>query len=280
MGKAKGMLSDIHGQVGRLIVVHRKNCDHPIVYEAPDVPKVAQRTENQAAMRMLFSNMGAIYSQLKPYLANAFEGNGKMNAYNAFVQANSKLCKVYITKDIRLNGGCKNRGDMLVTDISLGGLVIDDNTTVAELSAAVISCNDNWEEGDQLSFIHGVQTHDPVTEVPRAKMNGCKVVLSLTDDTPLMVVVNAIGFCSVGGFLGMSQPITESAAAWIHSRDKDGDVTVSTQCLFVDPAVYASYQGQDALNASVSSYGGSSKDSAFLSPKSNPQRNATNAVSD
>ena len=68
------------------------------------------------------------------------------------------------------------------------------------------SCNDNWEEGDHLSFIHGVQTHDPVTGVPRAKMNGCKVVLSLTDDTPLMVVVNAIGFCSVGGFLGMSQP--------------------------------------------------------------------------
>ena len=298
MGKAKGMLSDIHGQVGRLIVVHRKNCDHPIVYEAPDVPKVAQRTENQAAMRMLFSNMGAIYSQLKPYMANAFEGNGKMNAYNAFVQANSKLCKVYITKDIRLNGGCvlapylvsrgklpsilytKNRGDMLVTDINLGGLVIDDNTTVAELSAAVISCNDNWEEGDQLSFIHGVQTHDPVTDVPRAKMNGSKVVLNLTDDTPLMVVVNAIGFSTVGGFLGMSQPITESAAAWVHSRDKDGDVTVSTQYLFVDPAVYASYQGQDALNASINSYGGSSKGSAFLSPKSNPQHNATDAVSD
>ena len=287
MGKAKGMLSDIHGQVGRLIVVHRKNCDHPIVYEAPDVPKVAQRTENQAAMRMLFSNMGAIYSQLKPYMANAFEGNGKMNAYNAFVQANSKLCKVYITKDIRLNGGCvlapylvsrgklpsilytKNRGDMLVTDINLGGLVIDDNTTVAELSAAVISCNDNWEEGDQLSFIHGVQTHDPVTGVPRAKMNGSKVVLNLTDDTPLMVVVNAIGFSTVRGFLGMSQPITESAAAWVHSRDKDGDVTVSTQYLFVDPAVYASYQGQDAFNASVNSYGGTSKGSAFLSPKSN-----------
>lgn len=298
MGKAKGMLSDIHGQVGRLIVVHRKNCDHPIVYEAPDVPKVAQRTENQAAMRMLFSNMGAIYSQLKPYMANAFEGNGKMNAYNAFVQANSKLCKVYITKDIRLNGGCvlapylvsrgklpsilytKNRGDMLVTDINLGGLVIDDNTTVAELSAAVISCNDNWEEGDQLSFIHGVQTHDPVTDVPRAKMNGSKVVLNLTDDTPLMVVVNAIGFSTVGGFLGMSQPITESAAAWVHSRDKDGDVTVSTQYLFVDPAVYASYQGQDALNASINSYGGTSKGSAFLSPKSNPQHNATDAVSD
>lgn len=298
MGKAKGLLSDIHGQVGRLIVVHRKNCDHPIVYEAPDVPKAAQRTENQAAMRMLFSNMGAIYSQLKPYLANAFEGIGKMNAYNAFVQANSKLCKVYITKDIRLNGGCvlapylvsrgklpsilytKNRGDMLVTDINLGSLVIDENTTVAELSAAVISCNDNWEEGDQLSFIHGVQTHDPVTGVPRAKMNGSKVVLNLTDDTPLMVVVNVIGFSTVGGFLGMSQPITESAAAWVHSRDKDGDVTVSTQYLFVDPAVYASYQGQDAFNASINSYGGMNKGTASLSPKSNRQRYSSSISQD
>ena len=287
MGKAKGLLSDVHGQVGRLIVVHRKNCDHPIVYEAPDVPKVAQRTENQASMRMLFSNMGAIYSQLKHILANAFEGVGKMSGYNAFIQANCKLCKVYITKDIRLNGGCvlapylvsrgklpsilytKNRSDMLVTDINLGNLVIDGNTTVAEFSAALISCNDNWEEGDQLSFVHGVQTHDAVTGVPRAKMNGCKVVLDLTDDTPLTLVVNAIGFCTVGGYLGMSQPVTGGAAAWVHSRDKDGDVTVSTQYLFVDPAVYASYQGQDAFNASVNSYGGTGKRSAARSPKTN-----------
>ena len=290
MGKAKGMLSDIHGQVGRLIVVHRKGCDHPIVYEAPDVPKTAQRTEDQAAVRMLFSNMGAIYSQLKHILASAFEGIGKMRAYNAFVQANCKLCRVYITKDVRLNGGCvlapylvsrgkltsilytRNRSDLLVTDINLGGLVIDDNTTVAELSAALISCNDDWEEGDQLSFVHGVQTHDPVTGVPRARMNGSKVVLSLTDDTPLMLLVNAIGFSTVGGCLGMSQPITDSAAAWIHSRDKDGDVTVSTQYLFVDPAVYASYQGQEAFDASVSSYGGTHKGAAFLSPKSKCQR--------
>ncbi len=297
MGKAKGLLSDVHGQVGRLIVVHRKNCDHPIVYEAPDVPKVAQRTENQASMRMLFSNMGAIYSQLKPILANAFEGIDKLSPYNAFIQANCKLCKVYITKDIRLNGGCvlapylisrgklpsihytKSRNDMLVTDINLGSLVIDDNTTVAKFSAALISCNDNWEEGDQLSFIHGVQTHDPVTGVPRAKMSGCNVVLDLSDDTPLMLVVNAIGFCTVNGCLGMSQPITESAAAWIHSRDKDSDITVSTQYLFVDPAVYASYQGQEAFDASVSSYGGMNKSAVFLSPKSNCQRHSSGSVS-
>lgn len=296
MGKAKGLLSDIHGQVGRLIVVHRKNCDHPIVYEAPDVPKVAQRTEDQASMRMLFSNMGAIYSQLKPILANAFEGVGKMSGYNAFIQANCKLCKVYITKDIRLNGGCvlapylvsrgklpsilytKNRSDMLVTDINLGSLVIDDNTTVAEFSAALISCNDNWEEGDQLSFVHGVQTHDAVTGVPRAKMNGCKVVLDLTDDTPLTLVVNAIGFCTVGGYLGMSQPVTGGAAAWVHSRDMDSDVTVSTQYLFVDPAIYASYQGQEAFNASVNSYGGMNKGAASLSPKSNRQRHSSGNI--
>lgn len=296
MGKAKGLLSDIHGQVGRLIVVHRKNCNHPIVYEAPNVPKLTQRSEDQASMRMLFSNMGAIYSQLKPYLANAFEDIGKMSAYNAFVQANCKLCKVYITKDVRLNGGCvlapylvsrgklpsilytKNRNDVLVTDIALGSLVIKDETTVADFSAALISCNDDWEEGDQLSFFYGEQTYDAVTNVPRAKMNGSKVVLSLTDATPLMLVANSIGFCTVDGSLGMSQPITKSAAAWVHSRDKDDDVTVSTQHLFVDPGVYASYQNQDAFNASVNSYGGVNKDSTFLSPKSTLQRNAVDAV--
>lgn len=290
MGKAKGLLSDVQGQVGRLIVVHRKNCDHPIVYEARDVQKSAQRTENQAVMRMLFSNMGAIYSQLKSILANAFEGIGKMNAYNAFVQANCKLCKVYITKDIRLNGGCvlapylisrgklpsilytRNRSDIMVTDINLGSLVIDDSTTVAAFSAALISSNEDWEEGDQLAFFYGVQTYDAVTGVPRAKVNGCKVVLDLTDDTPLMLVVNAIGFCTVGGCLGMSQSITDGAAAWVHCREKDNVISVSTQYLFVDPAVYASYQGQEAFNASVNSYGGTSKGSAPRSPKPNQPR--------
>lgn len=274
MGKAKGLLSDVQGQVGRLIVVHRKNCDHPIVYEARDVQKSAQRTEKQAATRLLFSNMSAIYGQLKPVLANPFEGIGKMTAYNAFVQANCKLCKVYITKDIRLNGGCvlapylisrgklpsilytRNRSDIMVTDINLGGLVIDDNTTVADFTAAVISNNEDWEEGDQLAFFYGVKTYDAVTGVPRAKVNGCKVVLDLTDDTPLLLVVNAIGFCTVGGCLGMSQPITEGAAAWVHCREKDNDFSVSTQYLFVDPSVYASYQGQEAFNASINSYGG------------------------
>ena len=76
--------------------------------------------------------------------------------------------------------------------------------------------------------------------------------------TPLMLVVNVIGFCTVSGCLGMSQSITEGAAAWVHCREKDNDFSVSTQYLFVDPAVYANYQGQEALNASVNSYGGTS----------------------
>ena len=39
-------------------------------------------------------------------LKKGFEGlNGKMNDYNAFIQANTNVVKVYVPKSVRLNGG-------------------------------------------------------------------------------------------------------------------------------------------------------------------------------
>ena len=71
-----------------------------------------------------------------------------MSVFNAFIQANIDVVKVYITKTIRLNGGAilapsqitrgslpsismaKNASNILVSSIRLGSLVIDANTTV------------------------------------------------------------------------------------------------------------------------------------------------------
>ena len=89
-------------------------------------------------------------------LKKGFEGlNGKMNDYNAFIQANTNVVKVYVPKSVRLNGGSVlapyqitrgslpsvamvKAGDVLVSDINLGSLVIDAATTVADLANAVI----------------------------------------------------------------------------------------------------------------------------------------------
>ena len=225
--------------------------------------------------------MAAVYRQFNQTLKKGFEGlNGKMNDYNAFIQANTNVVKVYVPKSVRLNGGSVlapyqitrgslpsvamvKAGDVLVSDINLGSLVIDAATTVADLANAVIAYNDGWEAGDQVTFFYGQQTTDAVTGIPRARIYGFKVMLNPGDSSVLWEVVSELGFSSVGGKLGMS------AAVWIHSReDGTSGLKVSTQFLYVDNSVLAAYQGSQAMEASADSYGGINKSAVYLNPRS------------
>ena len=136
----------------------------------------------------------------------------------------------------------KGAGGVLVSDVRVGSLVIGAETTVADLANAVIALNDGWQAGDQLTFFYGVQTTDAVTGIPRARIYGYKVMLNPGDSTPLLEVVNGVGFTSVasagssaGYVLGMDRAIEDGAAVWIHSReDGTGGLKVSTQFMYVD----------------------------------------------
>ena len=277
MAKVNGVATQLSGKVGQLI--YRQTKYGTVVYEAPTKASVPQRTEAQMQVRTQWGNMAAVYRQFNQTLKKGFEGlNGKMNDYNAFIQANTNVVKVYVPKSVRLNGGSvlapyqitrgtlpsvamvKNSGGVLVSDIALGALVIGAETTVADLASAVIAYNAGFEAGDQLTFFYGQQTTDAVTGIPRARIYGFKVMLNPGDSTPLYEVVSEIGFSSVDGKLGMSVAIADGAAVWVHSREDSasgsGGLRVSTQFLFVDSSVLAGYQGSQAMAASANSYGG------------------------
>jgi len=141
----------------------------------------------------------------------------------------------------------------------------------------VIANNEDYVNGDQLTFFYGVQLVDAVTGVPRAKITGYKVVLDTQDGTALWNMVSALGFSSVQGSggmvndycLGMNSVITNGAAAWVHSReDASGNLTVSTQFLYVDSTILASYQDESAFGSSAASYGGINTSAVYLDPKS------------
>ena len=190
--------------------------------------------------------------------------------------ANLGVVKVYITKSMRLNGGCVlapyqitrgslpsitmavNGGGVLVSGLSVGSLVISASTTVAEFSAAVIANNAGWfsaaviannagwQVGDQLTFFLGRQTVDAVTNIPRATLTPNKVVMDVVDETPLWSVVSAAGFTSVegaqGNVLGMNAVLLAGAAAWVHSRETGtGTLKVSTQFFYVENAALANH---------------------------------------
>ena len=285
MAKVNGVATQLSGKVGQLI--YRQTKYGTVVYEAPTKASVPQRTEAQMQIRTQWGNMAAVYRQFNQTLKKGFEGlNGKMNDYNAFIQANTNVVKVYVPKSVRLNGGSVlapyqitrgslpsvamvKAGDVLVSDINLGSLVIDAATTVADLANAVIAYNDGWEAGDQVTFFYGQQTTDAVTGIPRARIYGFKVMLNPGDSSVLWEVVSELGFSSVGGKLGMSAAISDGAAVWIHSReDGTSGLKVSTQFLYVDNSVLAAYQGDSAMAASANSYGGINKSAVYLNPRS------------
>ena len=302
MAKVNGVATQLSGKVGQLI--YRQTKYGTVVYEAPSKASVPQRTEAQMQVRTQWGNMAAIYRQFNQTLKKGFEGiNGKMNDYNAFIQANTNVVKVYVPKGVRLNGGSvlapyqitrgtlpsvamvKNSGGVLVSDIALGGLVIGAATTVADFANAVLAYNDGWEAGDQVTFFYGQQTLDSVTSIPRARIYGFKVMLNPGDSSLLWDVVSQIGFSSVaaaggsGYVLGMSVAIADGAAVWIHSReDGTSGLKVSTQFLFVDSSVLAGYQGSQAMAASANSYGGINTSAVYLNPRSGAGSGAGSVV--
>ncbi len=287
MAKVFGINTKIRGKVGEYI--YRQTRTGTVVSEAPVKPITPLRTQRQMSIRTQWANLGAIYKQFDSMLRRGFEAlPPQMSVYNAFIQANLGVVKVYITKTMKLNGGAilapyqitrgslpsismaVNSGNKLVSSVRLGTLTISSTTTVAQFSQAVIDNNPAFLEGDQLTFFHGIQSVDTVTRTPRATINGYKVVLNTADDTPLWDVVSQLGFSVTDNCLATSQQITNGAAVWVHSREAaDGTLKVSTQFFYVENSALATYQSNTAIIASVNSYGGINSAAVYLQPELN-----------
>ena len=285
MAKVFGINTKIRGKVGEYI--YRQTKVGTVVSEAPVKPITPLRTQSQMNIRTQWANLGAIYKQFDSMLRRGFEElPPQMSVYNAFIQANLGVVKVYITKRMKLNGGAapyqitrgslpsismtKNSNNKLVSSIALGSLTISATTTVAQFSHAVIDNNTSFIEGDQITFFHGIQTVDAVTRTPRASITGYKVVLSTADDTPLWNVVSQLGFSVADNKLATSVEITNGAAVWVHSREAvDGTLKVSTQFFYVENSALATYQSNSAILASVNSYGGINSAAVYLQPELN-----------
>ena len=238
-------------------------------------------------IRTQWANLGAIYKQFDSMLRRGFEElPPHMSVYNAFIQANLGVVKVYITRLMRINGGAilapyqitrgslpsismaRNASNILVSSVRLGTLTINATTTVAQFSQAVIDNNTSFIEGDQLTFFHGIQSIDTVTRTPRATIRGYKVVLNTAEDAKLWDVVDMIGFSAADNCLATSQQITNGAAVWVHSREAaEGALKVSTQLFFVENSALATYQGRTAFTASANSYGGINSAAVYLQPE-------------
>lgn len=275
MAILKGIISKMNGSAGSL--TFKQTGGQTIVSE-----KVTQttdaKTELQQKQRMKWANVIRMYQVLRPYMKLAFGGsqNGRTD-YNKFVSVNLALQPVYLTKSEVSAGACvvapykithgklksiavAGTAGEAVTNISLGSLTIGADTTVADFSNAVVQHNKFFTYGDQITYFLVFQEINEVTGTPMADIEACCIVLDKNNDAKLLSLVDKRGFASRDGYLAAQSDYDfgNHGMVWIHSRKNpaDGTTMVSAQFLVCENALLAQYQGQDAYDTAVNSYGG------------------------
>lgn len=241
------------------------------------------RTTAQQKHRMKWPNLINMYSGVSPFLNCAFENKPQgLSDYNMFVKVNFAGSNVYLTKGEAAAKSCvaapyqitmgsldsiewTGEAGSSVTDITIGPLVIDDATTIAAFSHAVVSNNVHYDYGDQISFICVVQGVNAVSGHPQCWFYGECVVLDKSSQAKLRACVSAAGFTVKNGKLGcMLDDEFQGAYAWVHSRKQNGATKVSSQVMTVKNDLFVSYSDDAAYQRAVATYGGETGN--FLTP--------------
>ena len=280
MAILNGILKKLNGSAGSL--TFKQYAGQTVVSEKISVVKKSN-TPMQMRQRTKWGNVIQMYKGICPLINYGFESKpvGKSD-YNMFMKVNMKGSDIYLTREEVAGGGCiaapyqltqgtlpsivtVGEGDNVRTDISLGDLTIDAETTVKDFAQAVVNNNADYDYGDQISFFDVLQRVNAVTGIPYCQFLATNVVLDKASEVKLLDMVSKYGFATVDGFLGHIEGEGAGVFAWVHSRKASGKTLVSTQSLIDNNAeVIAEYSGAEAYKRSVKTYGG--ENSAFLTP--------------
>ena len=280
MAILNGILKKLNGSAGSL--TFKQVNGQTIVSEKATVVKNT-RTPAQQRQRTKWGNVVQMYKGIMPLINCGFEQKAlRCNDFQMFMKVNMPVTDIYLTRQEVAGGGCiaapyqitqgslpsiviSGEGDNVRTDISLGGLTIDENTTVKNFAQAVANNNADYDYGDQISFFDVLQRVNAVTGIPYCQFLATNVVLDKASEVKLLDMVSKYGFATVDGFLGHIEGEGAGVFAWVHTRKSSGKTLVSTQSLINNNAeVIAEYSGAEAYKRSVKTYGG--ENSAFLTP--------------
>ena len=280
MAILNGILKKLNGSAGSL--TFKQVNGQTVVSEKATTVKNS-RTPAQQRQRTKWGNVVQMYKGIMPLINCGFEQKAlRCNDFQMFMKVNMPVTDIYLTRPEVAGGGCiaapyqitqgslpsiviSGEGDAARTDISLGELKIDENTTVKDFSMAVVNNNADYDYGDQISFFDVLQRVNAVTGIPYCQFLATNVLLDKASEVKLLDMVSKYGFATVDGFLGHIEGEGAGVFAWVHTRKSSGKTLVSTQSLINNNAdVIAEYSGAEAYKRSVKTYGGES--SAFLTP--------------
>lgn len=235
----------------------------------------ARRSPSQQGRRVMWSNLVNFYKSSKGWMPKAFESkSSKQTDYNRFMSANLAGARIALTKTQAAVGACvadafivaqgslrsiqvSRMADTWQTDIALGALTINDNTTVGVFADACIK-NNNWIlEGDQISFI-SYQQYIDAQNTPHVICTAYEVTLYRNSEDKLRDYLPE--FCSqvsTAKNLATSNDISTGGFAYILSRNLGGGrLQVSTQQLITNNDVMIlQYSSATNVQAAIESYG-------------------------
>lgn len=237
------------------------------------------RTASQMSQRIKLSNVVAMYRANKGWMDRyAFENKPtRWSVFNAFVSANLSASLVALTKQEAAAGACvvapykMTDGSLpqiqinelveqgvFTTDLFIGELVIDAQTTIGDLSAALIANNNGIVQGMQLSLIENAQ--EVINNIPRVVVRAYEFIINSSDTTLLTEKWGSAGLTTYTG--GTSNAIAydtmqgETAFTFILSHTYGGKTHVGASYMVLnDPAVYESYTSSTAVDLAIQSYG-------------------------
>lgn len=255
---------------------------------APEVKN--PKTPAQMGQRVKWANLVAFYRANAGWMPKAFENKkATQSDYNKFMSLNASSSRIYLTKEQARQGACVvdsyrvsdgtlqpvdifPTGQNWATNLYLGDLVdIDETTSVATLSTALLSSNAGLRSGDQISFIRVTQLFNNTTDIPYIQVRAYELLLNeqgpglVKDFWPIDLI--ALGELQGESALTVINNDKQGGFAIIVSRTQGGRVLVSpsqiTQVNMTD--VINQYSSSAALQAAIDSYGRG--DEVFLDSK-------------
>ena len=244
------------------------------------------QTPLQMAHRLTWSNIIANYRVLKEGLREGWENIPQgQTLFNQFISVNAKSQPYALTKEDFKAGACIvvpyqiTRGSlepikvdvsagipMAKTNIAVGDLTIDDQTTIGQFADSIVTNNADWEYGDKLTYFSLVQYVKG--GVPRVAMSYAAITLVEDSEVILKDEVSLTGIKNVGGVLGHDKTAAVGGFCWVHSRhNADGNLMLSSQKIIANnDDMIARYTTVDARLAAALSYGANFHNLVVLEP--------------
>lgn len=237
------------------------------------------RTASQMTQRIKLSNVVAMYRANKGWMDRyAFENKPtRWSVFNAFVSANLSASLVALTKQEAAAGACVVapykmtdgslpqvqinallQSGVYTTDLYIGNLEIGSDTTIGDISEALIANNNGIVNGMQLSLIENAQ--EVVNSIPRVVCRAYEFIINSADTTLLTDKWGSAGLTTYTGgsvnAIAYSTATGASAFTILLSHTYGGKTHVGASYMVLnDPSVYENYTSESAIDLAVQSYG-------------------------